>query len=64
MENPATWNEVQKAIAEAIEEHAKDIQEGVCGTSEVTKIYTKLCQRSFLKSEFCKPNSVDTKDGR
>lgn len=62
MENPATWNEVQKAIAEAIEEHAKDIQEGVCGTSEVSKIYIKLRERGFLKSEFCKPDPVDTKD--
>lgn len=55
MENPATWNQVQKAIAEAIEEQAKDIQDEVCGTSEVTKIYIKLCERGFLKPEFCKP---------
>jgi len=61
MENPATWNEVQKAIAEAIEEHAKDIQSGVCGLSEVTQIYMKLCERGFLKTEFCRQNSVDLK---
>lgn len=60
MENPATWNEVQKSIAEAMEEHAKDSQDMVCGTSEVTKIYMKLYERGFLKSEFCRPVTVDT----
>ena len=42
MENPATWNEVQKAIDEAITDYAESVGQGVCGLSLVSVIYTKL----------------------
>lgn len=47
MENPATWNEVEKAIDEAISEHEKAMQEGVCGISIVRRIYNKLIERGY-----------------
>lgn len=58
MENPAIWSQVQKAIAEALTEHAEDVQAGICGLSEVSRVYTKLCKQGFLKPEFCE--SVDS----
>ncbi len=42
MENPASWNEAVKIIDEAIQEHRKDIKEGVCGLSLAQTIYNKL----------------------
>lgn len=47
MENPASWNQVQKDIAEAIHEH--HTKTFTCGPSLVTVIYNKLKAKGHLK---------------
>lgn len=49
MEDPATWNETQKAIAQAINEDQKEADAGVCGYSLITKIYNTLKEKDLLK---------------
>jgi hypothetical protein len=62
MENPLSWNEVQKAISEAIVEHLEEINapEVVCGLSLESKIYYRLCEKGFLKEEYCGQSADDS----
>jgi len=48
MEDPATWNEVQCVIHEAILEHEESIRLHMCGSSLETKIYSKLAAKGLL----------------
>jgi len=49
MENPEARSETQKAIADAIAEHEKSVQEGRCGVSLATAIYNKLLEKGYLR---------------
>jgi hypothetical protein len=51
MENPACWNEIQKAIFEAMQEHDRSIEEGCVGGSDVLYIYNKLKAKGMLKEK-------------
>lgn len=46
MENPATWNEAEKAIAEALDEFYKARHEGL---SNVRRIYLKLREKGLIE---------------
>lgn len=49
MENPATWNEVEKTIHETMVEVDKDFVEGRIGLSYVKRIYEALKAKDLLK---------------
>jgi hypothetical protein len=51
MENPETWNKIQKVIAEAIDDHEKALQSQICGVSLVSRIYNKLLKNGMLLKE-------------
>jgi len=51
MENPKTWNAVQKTIYEALLEHDAAEKAGLLGLSVVSRIYFKLKAGGFLKEE-------------
>ena len=51
MENPLSWNPVEKAIYEAITEHEADMAKGIYGYSLPAFIYHKLKDKGFLKEE-------------
>lgn len=42
VENPNTWNEVQKAIHRAIQDHEQSVKDGFIGYSLTTTIYNAL----------------------
>lgn len=54
MEDMANWNEAQKAIAEAMEDHRKMLTGQHSGPSAVTTIYHKLVEKGLLKKKYCK----------
>ena len=50
MENKATWNEVEKAIEEAIREHEAMVSIAyIVGPSLPRRIYQKLRNKGFLR---------------
>lgn len=51
MENPATWNEIEKAIAEALNEHEDAMRRGVIGVSNVRTVFNKLAERGFIAKQ-------------
>lgn len=51
MENPATWNAVHYAIAEAQDKWREDNEKGICGLSEVAAIYNALVDKGFIKED-------------
>lgn len=48
MENPKTWNAVQKTIHQAIDDHRKGIEAGRIGFSLTTAIYNALLAQGHL----------------
>jgi hypothetical protein len=53
MENPATWNEVEKLIEKTIEQVEAELAEDYIGHSEVRRIYLALKEAKYLKEEYC-----------
>ena len=51
MENPATWNEIQKTIDEAIRSHEENMRDRIYGYSLVTTIYRALRDKGQLNLE-------------
>jgi hypothetical protein len=51
MENPASWNEAQKIISEAIQEHETSKKAGVFGLSLVATIYNALNVKGYLNDK-------------
>jgi hypothetical protein len=52
MEDQASWNEVEKAISQAMTEHDQSIKEGAIGGSVVLHIYETLKTKGYLKDQF------------
>lgn len=52
MENPLEWNNVEKVINAALEQHRKDLGEDIIGASDVRYIYNALRDHGFLKDEY------------
>lgn len=51
MENPASWNEVEQAIHEAIAKYDVGVREGKVGFSMVRLIYLKLWEKGLLQEK-------------
>ena len=49
MENPASWGELEKAIEEAIQEHADQLADLMMGLSVVKTIANKLRDKGLVK---------------
>lgn len=52
MENPATWNEVERVIAEEIATYEKLLERHFIGSSLPRRIYRMLAEKGYLKSEY------------
>ena len=52
MENPADWNEVEKAINVVISQQDEDMANGVIGGSLILNIYTMLKTQGYLKDQY------------
>jgi hypothetical protein len=49
MENPFTWNEVEKLIAATLQQADIDDKRGLIGASHIQRIYNALKQAGYLK---------------
>jgi len=48
MENPASWNDIEKTIAFAMTQHQQQMHAGIIGHSVVLAIYTALREKGML----------------
>lgn len=48
-ENPASWGPIEKAIAEAMKQHNKDMDAGLYGLSVVRVIADQLRKQGLIK---------------
>lgn len=51
MENPNSWNKVQKLISIAFNEYMDDVIKGVIGCSETMYVYNKLKENHYLRTD-------------
>lgn len=49
MENPFSWNEVEKLIAATLGQAEVDNKRGMIGSSNIQRIYNALKQAGYLK---------------
>lgn len=48
MENPLSWNDIEKTIFAAMVAHNKDMADGLVGASDVRYIYDALKNKGYL----------------